>query len=293
MSNVTRALALVLVMGLAIAIFSQTVQVQARVASPNAVIEVYPGVNAIRKALKNANPGDTLNIHVGTYNEAVNVKKANITLRSAGDGEVIIDPQCNAVTGINMNAEGITIKGLTVRGATFYAINLEHRASGVVRGNTVDNTCPGAQYGVNVFDGGSIKVAGNGGTGWDDAVIYIGGINATPSGALVVKNTNATGSVRGIIIEDSANVNIKVLKNNVHDNTDTGILIHNSDGVLIKENTVTNNVSKGIHLDAPSDNNVVRDNTFTGHTTDILNDGTGNCFSGNTYTTSSGPIDPC
>lgn len=283
-------------MGLAMLVVMATAQSAGvvyaeRGAQPRAMIEVFPGPRALHKALRHANPGDVLNIHAGTYNEAVNVKKDNLTLQAAGDGTVIVDGQCNAQKTVNLDAEGITVKGLTVRGASEYDINLEHHASGMIRKNVVESTCEGAEYGINVFDGGSIQVIRNTGSGWDDAAIYIGGINATPNGPLLVKRNNVSNNVRGIIIEDSSTpVKIVVLKNNAHDNTDTGILIHNSDGVNVDRNTVTNNVANGIHLDAPSDNNVVTGNTFTGQTFDMNNEGTGNCFSDNTYVTSSGDV---
>lgn len=260
--------------------------------APGAIIEVYPGDKPIRRALRSAVPGDTLNLHTGTYPEKVVISKDNITLRAAGDGPVVLDTHCNAVAALTLNAEGITVRGLTVQGGTFFAIDLQHQTGGTIKNNTVISTCEGAEYGINVFDGGSIKVVRNRGEGWNDAVIYIGGINATPSGALTVKKNITRSSTRGIIIEDSTNVNIKVLKNTVHDNTLLGILIHNSDGVLISGNTVNNNASYGIHLDTPSDNNFVKNNTFSGHTFDIYNQGGGNCFTNNIFTTSSGPTTP-
>jgi parallel beta-helix repeat protein len=256
-------------------------------------IEVYPGDKAIRKALRQANSGDHLNIHAGTYNERVKVSKVNVTLKAAGDGEVIIDPQCETSAAIRVAAEGVVINGLTVRGGSFYAITVEGVARGEIRNNAVESTCDGAEYGVNVFNSGSVKVIGNSGFGWDDAVVYVGSISSAPTGPLVVKKNETHDSVRGIIIEDSDNVEIKVIKNVVYDNTLLGIFVHNSDEVLFRANDVTNNADNGIFLDSPSDGNIVRDNTFTGHTIDIRNEGSGNCFSGNTFNTSTGTLDPC
>jgi hypothetical protein len=82
------------------------------------------------------------------------------------------------------------VKGLTVRGAQEYAINLVNITSGEIRKNVVESTCDNADYGINVYNGGSIKVVRNKGTGWDDAVVYIGGIAATPNGPLLVKKNN-------------------------------------------------------------------------------------------------------
>ena len=131
---------------------------RATASRPAATIQVFPGANAIRKALKNANPGDTLNIHAGTYNEAVRVRKDNLTLESAGDGEVIVDNECNSDTTINLEAEGITIKGLTVRGAGEYDINIIGIDRAVIRQNMVESTCPAAEYGVNVNSSGATTV---------------------------------------------------------------------------------------------------------------------------------------
>jgi parallel beta-helix repeat protein len=266
-------------------------QVQAK--APGAIIQVFPGPKAIKKALKQSSPGDTLNIHTGTYIEAVRVKKPNMTLKAAGDGPVIVDAQCNSVTTINVEANGVTIQGLDVRGASYYGINFEHIVTGVARRNTLTNTCAGADYGVNVFDGGIIQVIGNTGSGYEDAVIYIGGIVDTGSGTLTVKKNKASGSLRGIIVEDSASVEIDVLRNKVFDNTEVGILLHNVDSIRVANNTVTDNTTSGIHLDGTSDFNIVLGNTVSGHTYDLNNEGANNCFNNNTYTTSNGPINPC
>jgi nitrous oxidase accessory protein len=286
------SLPLLIVSLLFIGLLAPSLDASAPNASSN-TIEVFPGTRAIRKALKQAAPGDILNIHAGTYAERVVIKRPNLTLQSAGDGEVIIDAGCNSVATIDVNAEGVLLRGLTVRGGTFFAINLEHIASGTIKKNKVINTCDGAEYGINVFDGGSVKVLKNQGEGWDDAVVYIGGIHATPNGALVVKNNTTHHSVRGIIIEDSSGVDIRVLNNNAHDNTLLGILIHNADNILIRGNTVTGNDDIGLYLDGTSDDDTVINNTFSGNGTDISNDGSDNCFEGNTFTTSQGPINPC
>jgi parallel beta-helix repeat protein len=292
MSNRIRIFTLIALLGLVLVLTPHTQQAEARTTT---VIQVNPGIaHAIRKALKSANPGDTLNVHTGTYNEALNITKNNITLQSAGDGTVILDAGCGSEAAIQMNADGIIIKGLTVRGGIEYTISAVGRNSGTVRSNKVISTCSGAEYGVNVYGRGSLRVIENEGSGFADAVIYIGGIAATPAGALKVKGNNTYNSQRGIIIEDSSGVNIKVLQNNVHDILDTGILIHNSDEILIRGNTMTNDTNNGIHLDAPSDTNSVINNVISGNTNDINNEGTGNCFTNNTYTTVSGDVStPC
>jgi parallel beta-helix repeat protein len=262
-------------------------------AAPHATIQVFPGTRAIRKALREANPGDVLNIHAGMYSETLEISKNKLTLQAAGDGKVIVDGQCLATSVITINAEGTIIRGLKVRGGAYYSIDLEHHASARFQENTLQGTCIGVEYGINVFDGESIKIIGNKAKGFHDAGIYVGGINATPNGALVVRGNNTFGNTRGIIIEDSVNVVIVARDNQVHDNTTTGIYLHNSDGIRVVHNTVTNNGNAGIYLDANSDSNTVNSNALTRHTFDLLNEGSGNCFNNNDYATSSGPITAC
>src|SRR5262245_30619216 len=86
-------------------------------AGTHAVIEVFPGPNAIGQALSLANAGDILNVHAGTYTERVEVGVADVTLQAAGDGDVVIDGQCQYRVVVNVSAPGVTLDGLRVIGA--------------------------------------------------------------------------------------------------------------------------------------------------------------------------------
>lgn len=259
------------------------------------VIEVYPGPNAIRNALGSAQPGDVLNIHAGTYPEHVTVSVDDVTLQAAGDGTVTVDGTCTASVTVDVTAEGVSLVGLTVVGATggFEPIEIDFSfdRSGSVSGSHVQDTCGDAQYGINVYNGGSIQITGNTATGFGDAGIYIGQITSTPFGPMVVSGNESFGNVRGIIVENSSGGQIQVQGNFTHDNQITGIWITNSDRVRIERNNVRNNHTSGIELDQLSDRNIVRRNKVQGHTYDLANDGgTGNCFLDNVYTTSFGVI---
>ena len=260
-----------------------------------AVIEVFPGPNALNDALAIANPGDVLNIHAGTYPEHVTVNVDDLTLQAAGDGTVTVDGTCTTSTTILIKSDGVTVRGLRVIGAgTGFApmeINFSSVASGRALGSTVEDTCGNAEYGVNVFNSGTIVVRNSYASGFGDAGFYIGLITATPLGPLTIAGNESVGNVRGIIVENSSGAKIIVRGNNTHDNETTGIWITNSDTVRVENNLVSNNSSTGIELDAFSDQNLVRGNTVDGHTADLANDGgTGNCFLNNTYTTSFGDI---
>src|SRR2546427_4635071 len=82
-----------------------------------AIVEVYPGPDALKNALASANSGDVINIHAGVYPEHVTINTSNLTLRSAGDGEVTVDGACSTPTTVDVRADGTTIRGLRVVGA--------------------------------------------------------------------------------------------------------------------------------------------------------------------------------
>src|SRR6266511_6228289 len=98
------------------------------------VIEVYPGPDALKNALASANSGDIVNIHAGVYPEHVTINTSNLTLRSAGDGEVTVDGTCSTPTTMDVRADGTTIRGLRIIGAGqnfAIEINFGHVATGV------------------------------------------------------------------------------------------------------------------------------------------------------------------
>jgi hypothetical protein len=264
-------------------------------AGPSDVIEVFPGPNAINNALNVAQAGDTLNIHAGTYSERVNVDVQGVTLRSAGDGEVTVDGSCSAATTVDVLAERVTIRGLRVIGAGLgavpIAIDFSGRDSGRVISSVVEDTCGDAWYGINVYQGGSIKIVGNVASGFDDAGIYVGDISSTPFGPLVIRGNESFGNNKGVIVQDSGGADIQVSENSIHDNLVTGIWVNLADGIEVFKNTLNANGNTGIEVDEFSDGNMIRRNRALGHTFDLFDGGgTGNCWTENVYVTSFGDI---
>jgi len=280
-------------------------------AALGATIEVRPGPNALHKALRNAHSGDTLRIHDGTYRESVSINK-RVTLRGVG-GRPTIDARCDSRTTFLVNRGGFTLDHLRVVGAADgfgyppSEIDIEQIGSGTVHDVVVHNTCgplgQGAQYGINVFGSGAIEVSGNRATGgFTDAGIYVGGISDTGGEALKVVNNAAFLNHQGIIIENSdGNGIIQVAGNNAHDNTidgvgepASGIFISNSDRIRIRNNTVQSNGEFGVNIGPTSDHNRLVGNTITQNPTDLNNEGSNNCGSGNTIGSRTGnPLSPC
>jgi parallel beta-helix repeat protein len=290
-----RRIGLVLMVFVGVASFAGTARALSDSPAGRAVIEVFPGPDALKNALAQAKAGDVLNIHVGTYPEHVSITTPDLTLRAAGDGEVTVDATCSSATTMNVQADGTTIRGLRVVGAgqnNPIEINFGQVATGRVLNSVVEDTCGGAEYGINLFRSQTIRVVGNTATGFGDAGIYVGAITSTQRGPLVIQGNASYGNVRGIIVENSAGGKIRVTGNDVHDNRTTGIWITNSDGVRVDGNLVQDNTYSGIELDSLSNGNLIRANTASGHQYDLANDSgaAGNCWVNNIYTTSLGDI---
>jgi parallel beta-helix repeat protein len=263
-------------------------------ARPNAVIEVFPGSNAIRTAIGSAQPGDILNIHAGTYDEFFDVNVEGLTLQSAGDGTVVVDGGCRSTVVVDVVANNVTVKGLTVTGASggFEPIDIDFSfvSNGRVADSVFTDTCGDTLYGINVFNGNGIKIMRNQTSGFGDTGIYIGGV-VNHTAALVVQDNESFGNNRGIIVEDSDRAPIRVVGNSVHDNAENGIWLNNSNGVRISRNVAQNNGHSGIEVNLGSDNNTVQHNRALGNPFDLVNGGgTGNCFLDNDYVTSQGDI---
>jgi parallel beta-helix repeat protein len=272
-------------------------------------INVHPGPHAIQDAIAAASAGDTLRIHDGAYHESPRVTKS-LTLKGVG-GRPTINAGCDDDVALDVQHRGVSIKHLQVQGAEEgpgpgYTINFIGIATGSVDDTVVKETCGGdAEYGINIFDSGNLKITDNHPFGgFADAGIYVGGISSTRDHTLLVKGNEANGNNRGIIIEDSfdSDVDIKVVDNHTHDNTrggegtPSGIFVHNSDHGLYKNNTTDDNGDYGIHVDPPSDDNAFIDNSSHGNgTSDFFNEGSGNCDGGgNSFGTTSGNgLVPC
>jgi parallel beta-helix repeat protein len=274
-------------------------------------IDVTPGPNAITNALHSASAGDTLRIHNGTYRESFTINK-RVTLNGVG-GRPVIDAQCDHRATMQVFHAGVTLNHLKVTGAAANPsgpypseVDVENVATGTIHDVVVRDHCGGsgvgAEYGINVFNSGQVDVTGDQATGgFSDAGIYIGGITDTGSGALRVARNAAFDNHQGVIIENSAGGRILVVHNDVHDNTiggdegaPTGIFIHNSDTVRIRDNSVKHNGHFGVNLDSGSDHNALFDNVITGNPIDVNNDGSANCGSGNTIGSTAGtPLSTC
>jgi parallel beta-helix repeat protein len=70
---------------------------------------------SIQAAVDAAEPGDTVSIQAGTYAEAVDVTTSDLTLEGAGENVTVLEGEGIADNGIEIRADGVTVRQLTVQ----------------------------------------------------------------------------------------------------------------------------------------------------------------------------------
>jgi nitrous oxidase accessory protein NosD len=260
-------------------------------------VNVHPDrPGAIGKGIDRAKRGDTVRVHGGRYEERVKIDK-RVTLTAAGDGLPVVDGECDALFTIDVERNGVVVEGLKVVGAKNSVAAAEVNFPFIERGKARDlvlrDTCgngpgAGAGYGVNVYQGERLTVVDNKAKGFSDAGVYIGSIGSTGAGELRVARNRTFENAQGIIVEEvKPAADVVVKENDTHDNG-RGIFVHLSEDTEYRDNRIADNAT-GVHLDPGSDDNVFLGNAFTGNDTDLLDEGAGNCGSGNTPEL----FDPC
>ena len=262
------------------------------------VVVSKPSPGVIGAAIDAVAPGGTIRIHKGRYRESLLIEKPGVKLVAAGRGRPTIDGRCEFPSAITIHSGGVTLKGLKIVGGRAFAnVDFNGAPSGRAQGLRLRNTCD-AEYGINAFATGAVQITDNRASGFTDAGIYVGGVSSTPNGTLLVGDNETFANNKGVIVEDSAGGDILLRSNEIHDNDipgigeQVGIYLHAGDGVRIESNRISRNGAVGLQLTPDSDDNRITDNEITANPTDVLDEGIGNCGSGNTFATG-GPLAPC
>ncbi len=245
-------------------------------------ITVKPG-EVIQNAVNQAQPGDTVQVMPGTYNETVYIDKDNISLLG-----VVKEGQWPVLDGMSKLNDAVLYSGNGIRVENFKIVKFKGNGimgqagnNFVIRHNWIENT---GVYGIFPQFGQNGLIQYNVLSGIEDAAIYVG-----MSDNIQVDHNEVHGNVAGIEIENSRHA---VVENNmVYDNAG-GILtfvtpwlpIKTTFDVIIRNNFVVNNNHKnfgapgsivsgvpsgtGIIIMAAKDviveNNVIRDNKNSG-----------------------------
>lgn len=172
---------------------------------------VRPG-ESIQKAIKAADPGDTIVVLGGVHHESVVIKKDGISLR--GDDAVLKPPAkptspCGA-SGFCVQADDVSISGFTVR--NFPASGII--AIGAHNAKFVTNRAfNNGEYGIAAFSSPGTRMIANLTSGSDDAGLYVG--DSPHADATVVANETYDNFL-GIFVRNA--LHGKIVGNRVHNN---------------------------------------------------------------------------
>ncbi len=149
---------------------------------------------SIQTAVDNANPGDTIIVANGTYNESITINKANITLIGNSTSHCNIkhyyvgsDYINDFAAGINITANGVKISGfnITVSGRYIYGIHLNSFSS---HSNiTKNNISTSGKYSYGIF-------------------LYHSSNNTLVNNIIITHHTNS----HGIYLQQSSNDNVLI-----------------------------------------------------------------------------------
>ena len=187
-------------------------------------LEVKEG-ESIQEAVNRAQPGDTILVYPGTYEESVYIDKDGITLRG-----VVQDREWPVMEGgrtlndaVLYSGNDITVEWLKIMHYKGNAIMGQAGNNFVLRYNWIVDT---GVYGIFPQYGQNGLVAYNTISGIEDAAIYVG-----MSDNIDVIGNEVFDSVAGIEIENSRHALVEA--NYVHNNTG-GILVFITPGLPIK-----------------------------------------------------------
>lgn len=273
-------LAVVLVLGTIGASFAIAIPASAQ------VIVVLPG-ESIHQAVKSAQPGDTIQLTAGVYEDVVAVKTNDITILGVGsdtNGTILRPPatlpgRCfRGIAGICVlgNLRG----GIPVEGVTITGVRAEgFIAAGIVSILSTNTTFEGnagigsQEYGLAAFESPGVTMRNNTASGNGFAGLYIGD---TRRAQAVVEGNESFDNTFGLFLRDVSLGD--VTGNRFHDNC-IGILNLETPGPVragrftITDNTIEHNNAfcRGGGRDEPS----------TGGTGIAILGGRGNTIQGN------------
>ncbi len=266
-----------------------------------ATIAVAPGPGTpLQDAIDGAAPGDTIRLAAGGYPESITITKP---LRLSGPRGSHLDDKppaatiaagCTGVaTGITVAADDVKLSDLRVITFTEYGIDVQGRHRVGIRNVLAMPNCSSEPplATINVVASTRVKIDGSWAIGFSVPGTAIR-LSAIPeNGKVRVRRSLGGDHDIGILIEDSAPGSVLVTGSYANYGIGTGILLRNSDGIVLTRNRVVANANNGIELDATSDGNRIIGNVVRENATDVVDAGTGNCWTNNSFAT--GSVPPC
>jgi parallel beta-helix repeat protein len=260
---------------------------------------VPPGPGTpVQDAIDAAKDGDTIRLAIGVYPEHLFINKA---IKIRGVRSASVEPNQTTDVGVDSDsgpvidvfANDVQLRGIYVIGDGLGGVRL--------RGNRIKLTDvfvhassgPVAAPMIDVEQSTSLKIVKT----WASSVL----VSGTPAGIRIagtvqdgrirINNSVSGGNDVGVLLEDNAVGSVRISRSNVNFNH-RGIVLQNTAGAIIDHNTLVDDDTTGIELDATSSGNTLVRNQVSGSATDVSDAGSGNCWRNNVYTTGSVPSCP-
>src|ERR671921_1365007 len=172
---------------------------------------VHPG-ESIQKAIKAADPGDTIVVLGGVHHGTVVIKKDGISLRGV---DAVLKPPakpsspCGA-SGFCVKADNVSISGFTVRNFRDFGIVAMGARNAKFMANRAFNN---GEYGIAAFSSTGTHIIANLTSGSDEAGIYVGD---SPHADATVAANETYGNLFGIFVRNARHG--KIAGNEVHNN---------------------------------------------------------------------------
>jgi len=223
------------------------------------IIVVNPG-DSIQAAVDQAQPGDTVRVMPGLYQETVLVDVDSLTIEGVVDGDrrARLDGQGQEANGILGIGDYFTVTGLHITDYTSNGVTTQGVTGPIFRDLILERT---GSYAIFPILSTDVLIEHNVGFGVNDTAFYVG-----QSRGIVVRDNEAFGNVAGIEIENS--VDALVENNYTHDNT-AGILVFILPGKTATEGSNTRIVNNRI------ENNNLPNFSLPEMTVNTAPDGTG------------------
>lgn len=214
----------------------------------------------IQEAVDAAEEGDKIKVREGIY-EPISIVKDDLRIQAVGRGDVTIDvdAELNPDPGVVLNADGVTIKGLTVTGARGYGMLVtgDHNR---LQNNIVDNTsAQGLGQGV-IGHGIALEGADDnvltGNTARDNARW---GVDVSGSNSNTIVNNTVTENTNGIEVSDGSAFNM--VQANTAMGNNNGIVLGPSQSNTLRGNVAEANNYRGFFLLFGANENVLEGNT--------------------------------